>query len=126
MDIEDEIDRLLRGDNDDQEDDMSNSKQGSWAVALLAGACASILGPIVTEMASRWFGGIDETADSVIELSTEVRGLKDQVGRLLAEPYATRDELREMRTEFAGFDERLDKLERSEFSKPASYVPGRK
>lgn len=107
----DDIEEGLRGEYDQEPEDMENSKS-NWMAIVLASVGASILSPIFVQLAGNWFGDVGKTRESVIELTVEVRGLKEQVTKLTNEPYATREELREVRTELTRFDERLDRFER--------------
>lgn len=106
-----EIEEGLRGEYEDEEEPMENRK-ASWMVAIIAAAGASIFSPVIANIADRWIGDVGDTRDSVIELTVEVRALKEQVSKLTNEPYATREELREVRTELTRFDERINRLER--------------
>lgn len=113
-DLEDEWNEIeddLRGDYDEDEEEMENRKSG-WVMVVAAAIGSSILSPIFADLASAWFGDVGKTRESVIELTVEVRALKEQVTQLTNAPYATREELREVRTELTRFDERLDRIER--------------
>lgn len=113
-----------RGSQDDEQEDnnVGNRKGASNTTVLWAVVGTAILTQVCSGIADRYFarGENDgrEFAVAIGELRTTVAGLSAQVERLANSPYASREELRDLRSEFARFERRFTRIEGRLFPEP--------
>jgi peptidoglycan hydrolase CwlO-like protein len=114
----DDIERAQRGDYEDE--GMENRKSG-WVPAVVAAIGTAVLTQVLGGLADRTIQRSESTADQFTafkaEFSTRMSGVEQQLGKLVSEPYATREELQRMQNEHARFDERLERVERRVFKR---------
>lgn len=118
-----------RGQQDgENEDDMGNRKSGASSTTVLFAVVGSaVLTQICSGIADRYFarGENDgrEFAVAIGELRTTVAGLSAQVERLATYPYASRDDVRELRSELTGLERRVNRIEGRRLPEPRNPDP---
>ena len=118
-DIWEEIEARLRGDFDDDEDEMAarSTKQTGWLQALIVGVVVAVLSSGI----NRWSSKDDENGVKLTTVLTKVEFLQEQQRLFAQRPYITREEYER---ELARLNARIEQIERRLESRAANQSIG--